>query len=523
MMQKLIVTTVVALLSLSAMAQGDHDVSALASAENVNVERNDITIELDFSDFEKNLDDLMQLWRVQQTTLSSTLIEDLSSTVITDLPDSVYIERLQRLPSLVTLTYNSAVRSSIHVYTSRTGSRREQMEVMIGMSKYYFPIFDEIMDQYDMPHELRYLAIIESALNPRAVSRARATGIWQFMLATGRMYGLQVTTFVDQRRDPVAATHAAARYLRDLHNMYGDWTLAMAAYNCGPGNVNRAIRRAGGKTCYWEIYPHLPRETRGYMPIYIGAMYAMNYYKEHGFTPRFVNLPPPSDTIMVNRNINLAQVAEVMDIPLQLLRDLNPQYLRDIIPGSSAPHPLRLPVLYTAAYIDMENTIANHRADVLLSNSFRPVTPASSSSSSSSTAASASTNTAGRERVVHTIRSGETLGTIASRYGVTVRNLQAWNNMGSSTRIVAGRQLVIYRAPRTQASTTSSTSAALASASTSSTSGSGNVIYHTVRSGDTVWGIARMYEGVSDNDILRWNNLQRNSRITPGMRLRIER
>jgi len=479
---------------------------------------------INVSNFERNLDDLMQMWRVQQINANEPQIEintrenqETQSVAITDLPDSIYIDRLERLPSLITLTYNDIVRTSIHVYVNRTGRRREQMEAMIGLSKYYFPIFDEIMDQYEMPHELRYLAIIESALNTRAVSRARATGIWQFMLPTGRMYGLQVTTFVDMRRDPIAATHAAARYLRDLYNTYNDWPLAMAAYNCGPGNVNRAIRRSGNKTCYWEIHPYLPRETRNYMPLFIGAMYAMNYYEEHGFTPTFVNLPPPSDTIMVNRNVNLVQISEIMDIPLQLLRDLNPQYLRDIVPGSSAPHPLRLPVLYASAYIELEDTIVNHKANVLLSSSFRPITP--STASASATTASSTAGTAGRDRIVHTIRSGETLGQIASRYGVTVRNLQAWNNMGNSTRIVAGRQLVVYVAPRTnQVQNSSSTTTALASA-TSTTTGN-SVVYHTVQAGDTLWGIARQH-GVTDSDIIRWNNLS-NSRINPGMRLRIE-
>ena len=482
-----------------------------------------IPVDFYFSDFDINLDNLMRLWRVQETIASDTLAAEIAVdelSFVIEHHDSIYIQRLERIPSLVNLTYNNVVRSSIHVYTNR---RRNQMDIMLGLSEYYFPIFDEIFDFYEMPLEFRYLAVVESALNPVARSRAGATGIWQFMLATGRMYGLQVTTFVDQRRDPVAATHAAARYLRDLYNMYDDWTLAMAAYNCGPGNVNRAIRRAGGKTCYWEIYPYLPRETRGYVPLYIGATYAMHYYKEHGFTPRQINVPPDSDTIMVNRNVNLSQVSQVMGIPLQLLRDLNPQYLRDIIPGNSAPHPLRLPILYTAGYIDLEESIVNHRPEVFLSNSFRPVSPAGASSSSSS-AANSSVNTAGRDRMVHTIRSGETLSTIASRYGVTVRNLQAWNNL-SGTRIVAGRQLVVYVAPRQSSSTaaapSSQASTATATTASAGSSSGGNVTYYTVKQGDTVWAISQMYSGVSVNDIQRWNNLSANSRITPGMRLRI--
>ena len=481
--------------------------------------RDSIPVELHFTNFDRNLDSLMRIWHVQQVIASNPLIVELDqelAPLIPEFHDSIYMQRLERLPSLVPLVYNNVVRSWIHVYTVRP-AQRDRLEVMLGLTDFYFPMFDEIFDFYQVPLELRYLAVVESALNPRARSRVGATGIWQFMLATGRQYGLQVTTFVDMRRDPVASTHAAARYFRDLYNIYNDWTLAMAAYNCGPGNVNRAIRRAGGRTDYWEIYPHLPRETRGYLPAYIGATYAMNYYKEHGLTPRHIDVPPVSDTIMVNRMINLAQVSEVMNIPLQLLRDLNPQYLRDIIPGNSAPHPLRLPATYLTNYIDMEETIAGHRANVLLSNAFRPVTP-----NTSTTAASggSTANTAGRDRVVHTIRSGETLGGIASRYGVTVSNLQAWNNL-STTRIVAGRQLVVWVLPRAGSTTTAAANqtASAASANTGTTAGGGNVTYHTVRSGDTVWGISRMYEGVSDADILRWNNLNRNSTIRPGMRL----
>jgi len=340
-----------------------------------------------------------------------------------------------------------------------------------------------------------------------------ATGMWQFMLGTGRMYKLQVNTFVDERRDPLASTHAAAKYLKDLYNIYNDWVLALAAYNCGPGNVNKAIRRSGGKTSYWDIYPYLPRETRGYVPLYIGATYTMNYYREHNLTPRHINVPPLSDTVMVRRNINLAQVSEVLEIPLQLLRDLNPQYSREILPGNTSPCALRLPVSYATKFIDMEDSISRHKANVYLSNSFRAINPAGQS-------AAATANTAGKDRIVHTIRSGETLSTIAGRYGVTTNNLQIWNDL-SSTRIIAGRNLVVYVTPRpTQTQNTVAQNNTSQSITASATE-TGNVTWHTVKSGDTVWGIAQQYQGVSDNDILKWNNLSRNSKIHPGMKLKI--
>ena len=471
--------------------------------------KDSIPIELFYSNFDKNLDSLMRIWYVQESIGSDSLISEMAIDEISfvrELHDSVYIERLGKIPSLVNLTYNNIVRNYIHVYTIR---KRNQLEVWLGLKDYYFPMFEEIFDLYGLPLELKYLAVIESALNPRAVSRAGATGIWQFMLGTGRMYQLQVNTFVDERRDPLAATHAAAKYLKDLYNIYNDWVLAIAAYNCGAGNVNKAIRRSNGKTSYWDIYPYLPRETRGYVPAYIGATYAMNYYKEHNLTPKYIDIPPVSDTVMVNRNINLAQVAEVLDIPLQLLRDLNPQYRREILPGNTASCALRLPASYAVRYIDMEDSICRHKANVYLSNSFRAIDPSGRS-------AGYTANTAGKDRIVHTIRSGETLGSIALRYGVNVNNLRDWNDITGS-KIIAGKKLVVY----TNKTVTAKTEVETKPSSAVVASTQGDFIYHTVKQGDTVWGIARQYEGISDNDILKWNNLSRNSKIQPGMKLKI--
>ena len=397
--------------------------------------RDSIPIELFFSNFDKNLDSLMRIWYVQESIGSDTLISEMAEDIlpfVSGLHDSIYIQRLQKIPSIVNLTYNNIVKNYIHAYTIR---KRQQMEVMLGLREYYFPMFEEVLDVYGLPFELKYLAVIESALNPRAVSRAGATGIWQFMLGTGRMYQLQVNSFIDERRDPLAATHAAAKFLKDLYSMYNDWVLALAAYNCGPRNVNKAIARSGGKTSYWEIYPYLPRETRGYVPAYIGATYAMNYYREHGLTPRYIDVPPVSDTVMVSRNVNLAQISEVLNIPLQLLRDINPQYRREILPGNSAPCPLRLPVSYAVKYIELEDSICKHKENVYLSNSFRAIEPAGRTG--------APVSIAGKDRIVHTIGKGEVLGSIATKYGVSVRDLQDWNDL-TSTKIIAGKKLVVY-------------------------------------------------------------------------------
>ena len=280
-----------------------------------------------------NLDSLLNLWYVNQSLESATddyLAE--ADTLIPDFSDSVYMKRLAEIPTVVDLTYNRIVKNYINVYSRK---RREQVRVMLGLSEYYFPRFEEIFDLYGVPYEIKYLSVIESALNPRAVSRVGAVGAWQFMYSTGKAYGLTINSLVDERRDPIAASHAAAKFLADLYEIYHDWTLALAAYNCGPGNVNKAIRRSGGKRNFWDIYYYLPRETRGYVPAFIAATYTMNYYEEHLITRAPLSLPRVCDTMMVYEPVHLKQVAEVLQIPIGLLRDINPQYRVDIVPGTS--------------------------------------------------------------------------------------------------------------------------------------------------------------------------------------------
>jgi len=297
--------------------------------------------------------------------------------------------------------------------------------------------------------------------------------------------------------------------LKDLHGVFDDWVLALAAYNCGPGNVRKAIKRSGGKTSYWEIYPHLPRETRGYVPAYIGALYAMTYHKEHNIAPRLVETPPISDTIIVRRNVSFAHVSEVLDIPLKVLRDLNPQYRREIVPGNSAPYPLRIPALYATRFIDMQEEIYNLSSNVIAVPEIIP---------------SRQTPTpvpAGKDRIVHTVRSGENLGVIAKRYGVTVNNLQSWNKL-SGTKINVGQKLVVYTNPKTAPSTaTAKTTTNINNSSTVTASTGGNVSWYTVQKGDNPSTIAQKYNGVTANDILKWNNLTRTSKIMPGQKLKI--
>ena len=274
-----------------------------------------------------------------------------------------YVERLSRIPTIMEMAYNEVVQKFIDRYSGRL---RHSISYMLGASNFYMPIFEEALEAYHLPLELRYLPIVESALNPNAVSRVGATGLWQFMLTTGRQYGLQVNSLIDERRDPVKASYAAAQYLRDLYSVFGDWNLVLAAYNCGPGNINKAIHRANGVKDYWQIYPYLPKETRGYVPAFIAANYIMTYYSQHNICPMTTRLPLQTDTIMVNKAVHLEQVAAVVGIGIDQLRALNPMYRHDVIPGNTEPMPLRLPMAELTKFIDMEDSVYNYMADDLL-------------------------------------------------------------------------------------------------------------------------------------------------------------
>lgn len=345
--------------------------------------------------------------------------------------DSIYIDRLNRMPVLMEMPYNDIVRKFIDTYTVRL---RGQVAFMLSACNFYMPIFEEALDAYGLPLELKYLPIIESALNPSAVSRAGATGLWQFMHATGKVYGLENNSLVDERRDPIKATWAAARYLKDMYDIYHDWNLVIAAYNCGPGNINKAIRRAGGKTDYWEIYRYLPRETRGYVPAFIAANYVMTYYCKHNICPMETNIPQATDTVLVTRDLHFQQIADLCHVPMEEIKSLNPQYKRNIIPGLSKPRTLRLPTEAISAFLDQQDTIYAHRASEFFKNR-RTVASVNSSRASGSTDG---------ELTWYRIRQGDTLGGIARKFGVRISELRRWNGLRGNN-IRAGRRLKIYR------------------------------------------------------------------------------
>lgn len=393
--------------------------------------------------FLNNLDSMLNLWYVRCAVEhgNDNHVEEFACDVDTlhlqmDLPDSVYISRLHAMNTLFELPYNSIVRNHIGVYTQR---RREQVAVMQGLAEYYFPIFEQILDQYQLPLELKILPIIESALNPRAVSPVGATGLWQFMYRTGKQYGLRIDSYVDERRDPIASSHAAARFLRDLYNIYGDWTLVIAAYNCGPGNVNKAIRRAGGKRNYWDIYYFLPRETRGYVPAFIAANYAMEYASLHGIAPKNMELPLVIDTLVVNGKMHLRQVSEVLNLPMDQLRDLNPQYKHDLMPNGRS-NTLYLPQTAVSDFIDMEDSIRLYKDTLYLR---QPLIQEPQRSRGAVYNVANAPNMADKKKVYYRVRKGDVLGHIARRYKVTVNQLRSWNNIPRSL-IREGQMLVIY-------------------------------------------------------------------------------
>ena len=350
----------------------------------------------------------------------------------TTLPDSVYKARLQALPCVIELPYNERVRAFILRYVKRNP---KQVARLMRMSEYYFPIFEEALTRYNLPYELKYVPIIESALNPTARSYVGAAGLWQFMPATGKLFGLEINSLVDERMDPIKSTEAACRFLSSMYSVYQDWNLVIAAYNCGSGNVNKAIRRAGGKRDFWSIYPFLPRETRNYVPIFIAANYAMNYGQEHGICKAPIEKIMITDTIRTTRRMHLQQVSENLSVSMEELRRLNPQYSRDILPGGNA-YALCLPADKVGPFIEQEDSILAYKADSLINNRRAEIDLAKVTS----------INGAYRVNGVtyYTIKRGDTLGGIAKKFHCTVKQLQQWNGL-KNDNIREGKKLKICK------------------------------------------------------------------------------
>lgn len=392
------------------------------------------------------------------------------------------------------LTYNSDVQKFINLYT---GKRGEMTSRMLGMAELYFPMFEQVFDKYDIPYEMKYLAIVESALNPQARSHAGAVGLWQFMHATGKMYGLRVNSYLDERMDPWKSTDAACQYLQALYDRYGDWDLALAAYNCGPGNVNKAIRRSGGKRDYWSLRNYLPRETRSYVPAFIAVNYVMNHAADHNIFPK-----QPShtffecDTVQVRKTLKFDQIETYTSIPMEELIYLNPSYRRNVIPGDGAIHTLRLPVDKVGIFLTNEDSIYEYKKDV--DQEFALA----------------------QSEFIYRVRRGDVLGKIAQDHSVRLSDLKAWNNIRGNT-IYPGQKLTIYLEGKKKG--TSQATPPKKDPKPAPATNDGIYKYHTVQSGDTLWDIAKIYDGVSVDQLLQLNGGLNNKRLQPGQKIKIQK
>ena len=474
------------------------------------------------NNYNTQLDSLVNLWYAQNAGAiqhPDNAKHHHDSTYVPHFSNKEYKKRIEQMNSVVPLSYNEKVQTYIDVYANR---RRNSVATMLGMAEYYFPMFEDVFEKYNVPLELKYLSIIESALNPKAKSPAGARGLWQFMPSTGKVYGLKIDSYLDERCDPVKSTHAAAQYLNSLYAIFDDWILAIAAYNCGPGNVKKAIARSGGKTDFWDIYPNLPRETRSYVPAFIAAFYVFEHHELHNLYPRKVTVPQV-DTVIVKKKLHFKQVAEYLQVPLKEIEDVNPQYKADMVPYSEEGSPLYLPLEIVSPFIRLQDSIYAYKDSLYLN--LQPERVIASTASK----IDYSTSTAGKTKTYYTVRQGDTYSKIASKYGVSVNALKSWNHK-TSNMLHIGDKLVVYVAKQgggnyAQTSTKSTQKTVASSNSTKQSTTitppvTNSSSFHTVRQGDTLWGISQAY-GTTVENIKSLNGLT-SSKLSPGMNLRIQ-
>ena len=471
-----------------------------------------------------NMDEMLDLWYVKKEVANSqsvlSKLHDDPNAI--ELNDSVMIDRLSKISSPISLAYNERVKRWIELYVDK---RKRSSSALLGLAQYYYPWMKEIFDKYDLPEELVYMTIIESSLNPTAVSRAGATGIWQFMYTTGKMYGLEVNTFIDDRRDPYKATDAAARHLRDLYNIFQDWGLAISAYNCGPANVRKAITRAGGgKHDFWSVSKYLPRETQNYFPAFIGAFYMMKYHHQYGITAAQIAIPSSVDTVMIGKELHLEQLSRALELDLNEVQTLNPQYKRNVIPAYEEAYPLRLKMPDIVRFIENKDSVHAFQYDTFFiplkvyENMFTGKTDPSVKT----------------QNVYHYVKNGETLSQIAARYQLSVYELKKMNRLTNNTLKVKQRLLVGYKAAAQSASTTQKTEVATTQVNTTNAATSDNLTasntsttskqtnYYTVQKGDTFYAIAKKLN-VTPQQLADYNGIKNMNVLSVGQKLKIPR
>lgn len=500
--------------------------------------------------FEADTHKMMQGWYMKNYMATDDRYKKMADR---ETSDATIRERLAKLPTAIEMPYNQIVRSYIDRYTQRG---REQVTLLLGLSHYYLPIFEQALEERGLPLELKYLPVIESALNPNAVSKHGAAGLWQFMITTAKGLGMEVNSLVDERRDPYISSRLAAQYLSDLYATYNDWSLAIAAYNCGPGAVNKAIRRAGGdpkKHDFWSIYNHLSPETRGYLPMFIAANYVMNYYPEHNISPVIPTKPLITDTLHVSDRIHFNQISKVLDIPVEEIRLLNPQFRSDIIPGSAEKqYTLILPSQQVHAFLMSEDAIKNYEAEkygrrtsvepgdlpTMAANipETDPETAAENGDNFTTIAApsdnlpvASASSTKGIRSVTHKVKPGESLASIAKTYNVTPEQIKSWNSLRRNA-VRTGQLLRIntattegesesIAAETTETRNTASSAKASAPAKSSSKKKPATATTHKIKSGETLSSLSKKY-GVSIAEIKNANGMKSDA-LRAGQSLKI--
>jgi len=510
---KTFITIIITLLTINIYAQ----------EKNINTQPEDFDILAQQLEY---VDQLVNDWYTKRSGINNTdniikppFIKDTVKHVV--IADSVYIKRLYNLPTIIPISYNDKVKKWIRIYTRNNTFRRN----LLGRIDFYLPIFEEVFDRYDLPIELKYMAIIESGLNPRARSRSGAVGLWQFMYPTGKMYGLEINSYVDERMDLLKSTDAAARYLRDMYKIFGDWQLSIAAYNSGAGNVRKAIRRSGGKTDFWEIYPFLPKETRGYIPAYIAALYIVNYYHEHNIIPNKIDMIVATDTVTISKKLHLKQVSEYLNIDYDQLAVLNPQYKRQIIPGQFKPYSLRLPIDKVSYFLASEQDIYKYKDTIYLTEQVTLVEPSKTKGGYRDYSKGYTPPTkAGKKKLQYTIKSGDTYSNIAEWYDVSAKDLQYWNNV-KSNKLQIGQKINVWvkkdkyahykkidkmsRAKKDETNIPSNANSTTSSEKRIFTKpNKSKHVTYKIKSGDNLWTIAKKYSGISAENIKEINGFK---------------